>query len=117
MPVVNLNFEQFDVRIDRRSPWGNKFIIGKDGDRAKVIADHRNWLWKKIRKDEIDLVALAGLDGKRLGCHCAPLDCHGDTLERAARWAAGVISRFQARTGKTTGQLSYSQLEDSDLSA
>lgn len=117
MVVVNLNFEQFDVRIDRKSPWGNKFIIGKDGDRTKVIADHRNWLWKKIRDDEIDLVALAELDGKRLGCHCAPLDCHGDTLEKAARWADGVVSRFRARTGQAIERLAYSQLERSDLAA
>ena len=26
------------MRVDRATPWGNPFVIGKDGDRATVIA-------------------------------------------------------------------------------
>ena len=26
------------VRIDRATKWGNPFVIGRDGDRARVIA-------------------------------------------------------------------------------
>ena len=32
------------VRIDRRSEWGNPFEIGRDGDRAAVIAAYRGYL-------------------------------------------------------------------------
>jgi Domain of unknown function (DUF4326) len=26
------------VRVDRATPWGNPFVLGRDGDRAIVIA-------------------------------------------------------------------------------
>jgi hypothetical protein len=26
------------VRVDRATPWGNPFVLGRDGDRATVIA-------------------------------------------------------------------------------
>jgi len=31
--VVNLRKEKYDVYIGRGSKWGNKFVIGRDGDR------------------------------------------------------------------------------------
>ena len=30
--------------IGRGSKWGNPFVIGRDGDRATVIAKHEWWL-------------------------------------------------------------------------
>ena len=36
------------VRIDRATQWGNPFVIGRDGDRAEVIAKYRAWLWREI---------------------------------------------------------------------
>jgi hypothetical protein len=30
------------VRVDRATPWRNPFVIGRDGDRATVIAADRN---------------------------------------------------------------------------
>jgi hypothetical protein len=39
--VHNLRREQMrpdDIRIDRRTQFGNEFIIGRDGSRADVIA-------------------------------------------------------------------------------
>lgn len=35
--VVNLYKEPYDVYIGRGSPWGNPFVIGKDGDRKECI--------------------------------------------------------------------------------
>lgn len=78
--VVNLHAETYDVRVDRSSRWGNPFKIGKDGDRAEVIAKHEAWIL--TRKDL--LADLPALRGKRLGCHCKPLACHADTLARLA---------------------------------
>ena len=82
------------VRIDRRTPWGNPFEIGRDGNRAQVIARYRADLWRRIRAGEVALAAVAALDGRDLACHCAPKPCHGEVLARAAAWAA---ARFRER--------------------
>ena len=74
--VVNLRHAPYDVRIDRRTPWGNPFVIGRDGDRAAVIAKYRAWI---LTQPQL-LARLIELRGKRLGCWCAPLPCHGDVL-------------------------------------
>ncbi len=96
--IVNLEREpdalsRGAVRIDRRTPWGNPFVIGRDGDRGQVIARHRADLWRRIRAGEVPLGALAALHGRDLACHCAPLPCHGETLARAAAWAAARLRR------------------------
>jgi hypothetical protein len=56
--------------------WGNPFIMGKDGDRATVVARYREYLLG--RKDLIE--QLPSLRGKTLFCFCHPLGCHGDVL-------------------------------------
>ncbi len=82
------------VRIDRRTPWGNPWVVGRDGGRAEVIALYRHDLWRRIRAGEVALHDLADLHGKTLLCHCRPrLACHGDVLARAARWAAIQLGR------------------------
>lgn len=65
-----------DVFIGRPSKWGNPFVIGKDGDRAEVIAKYRAWIATQPHL----LAALPELRGKRLACFCAPQACHGDVL-------------------------------------
>jgi uncharacterized protein DUF4326 len=37
--VVHLKREPYDVAIDRRTRWGNPFVIGRDGDRETVIEE------------------------------------------------------------------------------
>jgi len=87
MVAVNLKREACDVRIDRATRWGNPFVMGRHGDRDAVCELYRAWLWEQIRTEKIALGDLADLRGKRLGCHCAPQRCHGDTLSAAAEWA------------------------------
>lgn len=72
--VVNIRDEEFDVLIDRSTEWGNPFEIGVDGTREEVIAKHMINLKRRpdLRR------RLEELRGKRLGCHCKPLPCHGD---------------------------------------
>jgi len=74
----------FDVDITRRGRWGNPFIIGVHGNRREVIELHKKWVrglipgpngQKPPTMDEIRT-----LEGKRLGCVCAPRSCHGDFL-------------------------------------
>ena len=74
--VVNLRKEKYDAYIGRGSKWGNKFVIGKDGDREAVIRKYREW----ILNNEGLLSSLHELKGKVLGCFCKPLACHGDVL-------------------------------------
>ena len=75
------------VRIDRKTRWGNPYVLGRDGTRADVIEKYRAWLWGEIRAGRVALEDLAALADKRLACHCAPERCHGDVLAEAARWA------------------------------
>jgi hypothetical protein len=68
------------VRVDRRTPWGNPFLIGEDGDRETVIRRYAEHLPRRA-----ELVRdIATLRGKALGCHCSPLACHADVLARLA---------------------------------
>ena len=65
------------VYIGRGSPWGNPFRIGRDGDRALVIAKFRAYAERKI---QVEPGWLTPLEGKDVVCFCAPLACHGDVL-------------------------------------
>lgn len=74
--VVNRRADAYDVYIGRPGKWGNPFMIGKDGSRAEVLAKYRTHV---LHQGHL-LCALEELRGKRLGCWCAPLPCHGDVL-------------------------------------
>jgi hypothetical protein len=64
------------VRIDRRSPWGNPFVIGRDGDRDAVCERYEaEWPHDPQLPAMLDTLV-----GKALGCWCAPQRCHGDFL-------------------------------------
>jgi hypothetical protein len=78
------------VRVDRATPWGNPFVIGRDGDRVTVVARYR----EHHRPSRADLWARIGeLRGKALGCWCAPLACHGDVLVQAGAIRSGSCRR------------------------
>ena len=64
------------VRVDRRTVWGNPFILGKDGCRNTVIEKYANYLTKNpsLKNKSQDL------RGKLLGCWCYPEDCHASAL-------------------------------------
>lgn len=74
--VVNLHNTAYDVLIGRPSKWGNPFQIGRDGTREQVIKLYE----VHIRRQPDLIAALPELVGKRLGCYCKPLACHGDIL-------------------------------------
>ena len=85
--VVNKHKESYDVYIGRGSKWGNPFKIGEDGTREEVIEKYRGYLWDMIQNGDITRSDLMSLRGKRLGCFCKPLPCHGDILIKAVEWA------------------------------
>jgi len=74
--VVDLRKEGYDVYIGRGSKWGNRFVMGRDGNREEVIAKYREWI---LGNDEL-LRCLGELKNKVLGCYCKPFACHGDVL-------------------------------------
>ena len=85
------------IRIDRRTRWGNQFLIGRYGTRDEVIERYRSWLWQKVKSGEIPLTQLAALNGKKLACWCHPQPCHGDVLVKAARWAHARLAADKSR--------------------
>ena len=78
--VVHHKKEPYDVYIGRPGIWGNPYILGRDGDRATVIAKYETWL---LTQPDLMLI-LPTLRGKVLGCWCSPAACHGDILLRLA---------------------------------
>lgn len=81
-----------DVYIGRPSPLGNPFVLGRDGDRAMVIAKYRSWLNKQIAEgvgnlayDELRRLLVLARRPIRLMCYCAPLACHGDVVAEVLR--------------------------------
>ena len=74
--VVHCKKEPFDVYIGRPSKWGNPFVVGVNGTRENVIKRYKEYILGNY-----DLLAsLHELEGKILGCWCAPKSCHGDVL-------------------------------------
>ena len=69
------------VYIGRGSPWGNPFVIGKDGTRDQVI---KKYIAMVEADPEFKARIVANLKGKDLVCFCSPLPCHGDYLLKIA---------------------------------
>jgi hypothetical protein len=77
--VVNVKTDGCDVYIGRGSDWGNPF---KYGSRQQNIDDYENYILNE--QPGLKNRVVAELRGQTLGCHCAPLPCHGDILARIA---------------------------------
>lgn len=83
--VVHCKREPYDVYIGRPSKWGNPFADRegtlaqfKVATREEAIIAYEAWIMTQP-----DLMAsLVELQGKVLGCWCAPKECHGDVLVR-----------------------------------
>lgn len=69
------------VYIGRGSPFGNPFVIGKDGSRDDVCDKFEAYLMG--REDLLEKVKIE-LAGKDLICFCKPKRCHGDTILKVA---------------------------------
>jgi Domain of unknown function (DUF4326) len=91
--VVNLRVDAFDVYIGRGSPWGNPFRVGAGFSRARVLEEYEKHLWSNPELFR----RLPELAGRRLGCYCAPLPCHGDLLVK-------LVNETCARCGCIRGE-------------
>jgi hypothetical protein len=80
--VVNLYKEPFDVYIGRpgkgqSGEFGNPY---KGMPKQEAIALFRKYFYKRLKDDPIFNRRVRSLKGKRLGCFCAPKNCHGDVI-------------------------------------
>jgi hypothetical protein len=64
------------VYCGRGSPWGNPFVIGRDGTRDEVC--------DRYEREVLPGLYLEPLRGRNLVCFCAPQRCHCDALLRHA---------------------------------
>lgn len=88
------------IKVDRSTPWGNPFVVGRDGTRERVVELFRlllaGYICVSCRVDAKALIDyrsylaehLDELRGKDLACWC-PTDasCHADVLLEAAAGA------------------------------
>lgn len=58
------------------SKWANPFTLAKYNDRDRVLAEYEAF----IRATPYLMACIPELAGLRLGCWCAPENCHGDVL-------------------------------------
>ena len=63
------------------SIFANPFKVGKDGTREEVIEKYNLHIKEKLEIGEISKEQMQSLQGKNLGCWCAPQACHGNVLK------------------------------------
>ena len=59
--------------------FGNPYsarLYGRDG----ALEYYRRYFEKRIAEDEVFRLAIHGLRGRQLVCHCKPMACHGDVI-------------------------------------
>ena len=89
-----------DVRIDRRTEFGNGFVPGSDDRRVEVIEKFEKAERARLADPVMGPARRARvrvLYGKRLFRWCAELPCHRHVL---ARLAAELVKEEEGRAGK-----------------
>lgn len=84
--VVNKYKSDFDIDIQRGTKYGNPFYKGTRGEN---ILNFIPWFQDQIRTGVITIDELRAMRGKRLGCTCAPLPCHGDYIAHCVNVVCG----------------------------
>ena len=67
-------------RFAQSTKWGNPFKISQFNSRKQVIEYYREYVLSNNQLVE----STSELKGKILGCHCAPEQCHAETLHNLA---------------------------------
>jgi hypothetical protein len=87
--VVHCKKEEYDILIDRTTPFGNPFTHLRSrtlarwqvDSRAEAIQKYREWvLTSDDPQAEWIRDHVGDLRGKRLGCWCGNKPCHGSVL-------------------------------------
>jgi len=92
--VVNIRHSTaWDVYIGRGSILGNPYThLPLENTKAKFqvetreesIASFRSYAIERIKQDPKFAAAIKACHGRRLGCYCKPLSCHGDVIAELA---------------------------------
>jgi len=80
--LVNRHKGDFDIYIGRGTIWGNPHPIdlGQGISRSVSIEMYREHLYECLEDGRISISDILNLSGKRIGCSCAPLPCHGNVI-------------------------------------
>lgn len=73
----NGNWGSGAQKIDRSTPYGNPFVIGRDGNRGIVCDKFEEWV-RRPEQAALREQAKRELKDCDLLCWCAPERCHGD---------------------------------------
>jgi hypothetical protein len=90
--VVNKKNGEVGIYIGRGSILGNRFVIGKDGNRDEVVEKYRQWLWVEVQnrssvfEELVRLKRLSLAADLKLQCFCSPLKCHGHVVKSCIEW-------------------------------
>ncbi len=89
--IVNLKNHKGDVmRCCIGTPLGNPFKMKNEKDRDRVCEEYEEYLYNKIYKDkdapmrkQVADVVVKAMNGDivNLGCYCAPLRCHCESIK------------------------------------
>ena len=88
--------EEYDVRIDRKTRWGNPFVKANEAGRRACVEQYFLYARLQIIEGRWTLAELAELHNKRLACWCSPKYCHGHVLAWMAKRAHEHISYRKA---------------------
>lgn len=86
--VVNLRKEKYTVYCGRPgkgityAPFGNQFIVGKDGERGECREKFRQYLLSNDNKSNnlLDIIKKIIKKDDILGCFCGAGKCHADFI-------------------------------------
>ena len=93
--VVNIKNNRAEcIYCGRGTALGNPFKMQNEADRDRVCGLYIDWFAAKIKKKDPEVLELLkqiygkGLrDGiVRIGCYCAPKQCHLDTVRNWLMW-------------------------------
>ena len=75
--------------VGRPSVLGNRYVIGRDGDRHTVVRKYALWIWDRLHDHDPQVIAaLEALnEDDVLICWCAPAECHATIIDKAWHWA------------------------------
>lgn len=87
--VVNKNNGERGYYIGRPTTLGNPYVIGRHGNREKVVNLYRNYAIDKMKDEESpffkEIMKLKEQEIRtgevRLQCFCSPQACHGDIIK------------------------------------
>jgi hypothetical protein len=86
--VVFINSKRFPKCS---SAFCNPYKIGTDGDRKTVLKKYKTYIKERLESDPDLVDELISMEGKNLGCWCAPEPCHGHILLRLIEFYMDLI--------------------------